>query len=56
MSDAPWLGIMLGTVRTRHLLTHAHTIVRAYGWRVYFRCIVNVVKHGGRATFLEAIW
>lgn len=47
---------MLGTVQTRHLVTHAPLILWHYGWRVYARCVVNVVKHGGRATFLEALW
>jgi hypothetical protein len=47
---------MLGRVQTRHLVTHAVTILRHYGWRVYWRCLVNVVRNRGRATFLEALW
>ena len=46
---------MFGRVRTRHLLTHAPTILWHYGWRVYWRCVVNVAR-GKRSTFLEALW
>jgi hypothetical protein len=49
-------GAMLGRVKTRHLITHGATIVWHYGWRVYWRCVVSVVRHRGRGTFLEALW
>ncbi|MBN2191796.1 MAG: hypothetical protein JW751_03175 [Polyangiaceae bacterium] len=46
---------MRGTIQTQHLITHAGMIVRLFGVRVYLRCLLNIVRHGGRATFLEAL-
>jgi hypothetical protein len=46
---------MHGYVTTRHLVTHGAIIVREFGWRVYFRCLVNVVVGSGQTTFLQAL-
>lgn len=47
--------VMVGTIRTRHLLLHGPLIVRLFGVRAYLRCVACAVRHPGRATFLEAI-
>jgi hypothetical protein len=51
-----WQGAPVnGTIRSRHLLTHAPLIVRLFGFRAYLRCIACVVRRPGRATFLSAL-
>jgi hypothetical protein len=44
-----------GTIRSRHLVTHASLIVRLFGLRAYLRCVACVIRQPGRATFLSAI-
>ncbi|MBN2196445.1 MAG: hypothetical protein JW751_26775 [Polyangiaceae bacterium] len=46
---------MRGTIQTQHLITHAGMIVRLFGVRVYLRCVFNVLRRGGQATFLESL-
>jgi hypothetical protein len=46
---------MNGLITTRHLVTHGPLIVRLFGFRTYFRCVMCAVRKGGRATFLESI-
>jgi hypothetical protein len=48
-------AVMHGYVTTRHLVTHGAIIVREFGWRVYFRCLVNVLAGSGQTTFLQAL-
>lgn len=48
---------MLGTVRGRHLLTHGPLIVRLFGFRAYFRCVIGSLRgtRGRPLTFLGAV-
>lgn len=46
---------MRGTIRTRHLVSHAVLIVRLFGIRAYARCVANAVRHPGRSTFLGSL-
>jgi hypothetical protein len=43
---------MQGSITTRHVLSHAMTIVREFGPRCYLRCI-RAVLFGRRTTFLD---
>jgi hypothetical protein len=45
---------MDGFIQTRHLITRGPTILREFGFRVYLRCLVRLLRPG-RATFLESI-
>ncbi len=47
--------IMRGVITTKEVLKHPVMIVRAFGVRVYARCLVRVVAGHGHATFLECI-
>ena len=46
---------MRGYITTRHVLLHPSLIVRAFGIRVFGRCLLRMVASRGRATFLECI-
>ena len=47
---------MQGFVTTRYVLLHPAPIVRAFGLRVYLRCLFRIVQSSGRVcTFLECI-
>ena len=47
-------AMMLGTIRLRHLLRYAVTIIREYGIRKYCRCLVCAVNRRV-TTFLEEV-
>ncbi len=46
---------MRGVITTRHLVTHAATIVREFGLRRYLRCLTRAI-FGPPCTFLELAW
>ena len=43
---------MHGVITTRHLVTHAHTIIGYFGLRCYGRCLWCVLSRKAR-TFLD---
>lgn len=45
--------LMVGKIRTVHLLTHPYTIISECGWRVYWEAWIVSLRGG---TFLEALW
>jgi hypothetical protein len=47
---------MRGFITTKDLLLHAGVILKAFGLRVYLRCIARVLCGHGKATFLEFVW
>jgi hypothetical protein len=47
--------VMQGFITTRHLVTHATTIVGEFGWRVYFRCLARCLRRGKPVTFLSCL-
>jgi len=47
---------MHGVITARHTVTHAHTIVRLYGWRALGRCLWASAGLGNRRTFLQCVW
>lgn len=50
------MGIMYGTIRGRHLLTHGPLIVRLFGLRAYVRCIVRTLNFKSKpVTFLGTL-
>jgi hypothetical protein len=55
MGYAPSATLMLGTIRTRHLVLHAPLIVRLFGLRAYARCVANCLLHRGQSTFLGSL-
>jgi hypothetical protein len=46
---------MVGIIRGRHLVLHAPLIIRQFGLGAYLRCLMKVVRHPRRATFLSSI-
>lgn len=47
---------MKGFITTRDVLLNPAMIVRAFGVRVYLRCLVRIARRNGRVTtFLECI-
>jgi hypothetical protein len=46
---------MNGTITTRHVLTHAHMIVRGFGWVVFARAVVAALHLSSRRTFLACV-
>lgn len=46
---------MRGTITTADLVLHPWVIVRGFGLRVYWRCLLRSVVKRGHATFLECI-
>jgi hypothetical protein len=52
---AVWKMVMVGVVRTRHLLTHSAIIVREFGVRCWVRCMWRAVVAKRKVTFLECV-
>src|SRR5512133_612119 len=51
-----FVATVLGTIRSRHLVTHAPLIVRLFGFRAYLRCVACVIRSPRRSTtFLSVI-
>ncbi|HEX8793287.1 MAG TPA: hypothetical protein VF765_20230 [Polyangiaceae bacterium] len=46
---------MKGFITTKDVLLHPVLIIRAFGVRVYGRCLARLSSHRGRSTFLECI-
>ncbi len=46
---------MHGTIRGTHLLTHGPLILRLFGVKAYFRCVVCALRTPGKVTFLSAL-
>jgi hypothetical protein len=46
---------MVGTVTTRHLLTHAGLIVHEFGPRCFARCVWRTMTAHHPVTFLECL-
>ncbi len=46
---------MKGYITTKDVLLHPVLIIRAFGLRVYGRCLASLGLHHGRGTFLECI-
>jgi hypothetical protein len=44
-----------GLITSKHVLRHAGTIVRGYGFWGYLRCLRALLSRR-RTTFLELIW
>jgi len=45
---------MLGTIRSRHVLTHAPLIVRLFGLKAWLRCVRGLL-HPTETTFLTSV-
>lgn len=45
---------MTGAIRTRNVVAHAYTVVRLYGWRIFWRCVRAGFYHTDQ-TFLAII-
>lgn len=46
---------MSGTITSRHVLTHAHLIVSAFGWVVFARAVLAALHLSRRRTFLACL-
>jgi hypothetical protein len=49
------MSAMQGFITTRDVLLHPVDIIRAFGARVYLRCLVRMSCRPGPVTFLECI-
>ena len=46
---------MHGCITTRHLFTHAGTIIREFGLRVYVRALYRSFRADPHTTFLDCL-
>ena len=47
--------MLVGLITTRHLVTHAVTIVKEFGIIAYIRCWAAAIFSRHEATFLELV-